>query len=83
MNKQPTTRRQWITATVRWGALGAAAAAWLRVSGRGDSAGERTCIDLKGHTGCRACGLLDSCGLPRALSVKQFLKGRADEQSNS
>lgn len=67
-----STRRQWISATARWGAIGAIAAAWLRVSG-GKPLGEQVCIDLKGQTGCRGCGLLSECGLPRALSVKQFL----------
>jgi len=83
MNNETTNRRQWMTATARWGALGAVAAVWLRVSTSGSGAAEQRCIDLQGRTGCRACGLFDRCGLPRALSVKQVLKDRADEQANS
>jgi hypothetical protein len=82
MDKHPTTRRQWITATARWGALGAVAAAWLRVSTGDSRLSEQTCIDLKGRTGCQSCGLFTNCGLPRALSVKHFLQERADERNS-
>jgi hypothetical protein len=82
MDNQTTTRRHWITATARWGALGAVAAAWLRVSTSENGVAEQPCIDLKGQTGCRACGMFNNCGLPRALSVKHFLQGRADEPNS-
>lgn len=35
---------------------------------------ETACRDPKGRTGCAACGLLASCGLPRGLSYKQVRK---------
>lgn len=82
MDEQTTTRRQWITTTARWGALGAAAAAWLRAGWPKSGVDEQPCIDLKGQAGCRACGIFNSCGLPRALSVKQFLEDRADERNS-
>lgn len=72
-----------MTSLARWGTAGALAAAWLRVSSGKTSSGEQACIDLKGQTGCKTCGLFADCGLPRALSVRQFIKNRADEEPKS
>ena len=40
----------------------------------GEGTKEVSCVDPKGRIGCRKCSLLPGCGLPRGLSVKQFLK---------
>lgn len=70
-----TTRRQWFTGLLRGGLLAAFAVASVHLLGR-DAKGGDTCGDPAGHIGCRACLDLDGCHLPRALSVKQFLRKR-------
>jgi hypothetical protein len=78
-----STRRHWLTTSVRWGLLAGIAATWTRVSRSQSGVTEQACIDLKGLTGCRKCGQFSACGLPRALSVKHFLESQPNEQSDS
>jgi len=71
--KTKTSRRQCFSAIARWSIAGGIAA----MSGKllsGEGTKEVSCVDPKGRIGCRKCSLLPGCGLPRGLSVKQFLK---------
>jgi|GEM_PF-1100578 hypothetical protein len=68
-------RRQWLAASARWAVVGVFAAAtgmlWKR---NGITLNRQVCTDMEGRLGCQECGAFDSCGHPRALSVKQFLE---------
>jgi hypothetical protein len=77
-----TTRRHWLTGSLRWGIGGLMATTVGLFIGRKQLNRETTCSDPKGRIGCRNCSLLQGCGLPRGLSVKQFLN-RKNEERNS
>ena len=68
-----TSRRQWLTGSLRWGLLGAFSAVSVHLLRRKGGVEETACRDPKGYMGCRECMELKGCKLPRALSVKQFL----------
>lgn len=68
-----TSRRQWITGSIRWGLLTAFSAVSVYLLRRKGGVEEAACRDPKGQAGCRACLELKGCKLPRALSIKQFL----------
>lgn len=70
-NKNNLTRRQCFTAGLRWTAAGLIAAVSGHLLRREK---KQACIDPKGHIGCRGCGVLSGCSLPRAVSFKQFLQ---------
>ncbi|MHC5182474.1 MAG: hypothetical protein ACYSOW_11510 [Planctomycetota bacterium] len=72
-NNNLKTRRQWFSSGLRWGVAGLMAAVSARLLNR-DKTADQSCADPKGHTGCRGCGVLNGCSLPRALSFKQFLQ---------
>ncbi|MCE5185812.1 MAG: hypothetical protein LLF76_06770 [Planctomycetaceae bacterium] len=73
-----STRRQWLSATLRGAVLAGIACVWAHLSRRRQSP-ETACADPR--TGCRTCGSLENCSLPRALSVKEFLKEGNDGQN--
>ena len=68
-----TSRRQWLTGSLRWGLLAAFSTVSVHLLRRKGDVKEAGCRDPKGYTGCRACLELNGCKLPRAMSVKQFL----------
>jgi hypothetical protein len=71
-----SSRRQWFTGLLRGGLLAAFGAASVHLLS-GQPEGEENCSDPKGRIGCRTCMDLSGCQLPRALSVKQFLRKRS------
>jgi hypothetical protein len=68
-------RRQWLIASARWAIAGVLAATagtlWKR---NGIAMNRQVCQDAEGRVGCRECSVFNSCGHPRALSVRQFLE---------
>jgi len=83
-DKQQTSRRQWMAGLLRGGVLTLFGGTSWHLLRRENAVDEKDCIDPLGHIGCRACNDLNGCGLPRALSVKQFLNRNNDgEQTNS
>jgi hypothetical protein len=80
--KNTVSRRSALTASLRWGIGGLMATTVGLFISRKQLNREATCSDPKGRIGCRDCSLLQGCGLPRGLSVKQFLN-RNNEQRNS
>jgi hypothetical protein len=81
-NEDITTRRSALTSSLRWGVGGLMALTVGLFVHRKQLNRENTCIDPKGRIGCRNCSLLQGCGLPRGLSVKQFLD-RENEERNA
>jgi len=75
------SRRHWFTASLRWAVLGSIALVSGRLLMRGQRS-EQSCVDPKGYLGCGNCAVLKGCSLPRALSLKQFLR-KDDEQRKS
>ncbi len=72
-NKNTISRRSALTGSLRWAVSGLMAAMVGLFVHRKQLNRENSCIDPKGRIGCRNCSLLQGCGLPRGLSVKQFL----------
>jgi hypothetical protein len=71
-----TSRRQWLKTGFRWAAFGtliAAGGAALHRNHRLLKEGK--CV---GRSMCNACGQFSDCGLPRARSVRQGMKGQTD-----
>lgn len=65
-------RRRFLAATARggvWAAMGGLASILFLKRTRLEREGK--CVDPADQLGCRRCGLLASCRLPRALSAKQ------------
>jgi len=69
-----TTRRRWFLTGLRWGVGGLMAVTVGFFARRRQISDETACVDPKGRLGCRSCALLQDCGLPRGLSVKQYLQ---------
>jgi hypothetical protein len=80
--KNTISRRSALMTSLRWGIGGLMATTVGLFIGRKQLNRETTCSDPKGRIGCRDCSLLQGCGLPRGLSVKQFLN-RKNEERNS
>jgi hypothetical protein len=70
-----TSRRQWLMGLLRGGTLAVFGGVSIYLLRRKPDP-ESDCIDPEGHIGCRACLDMNGCRLPRALSVKQFLRNR-------
>jgi hypothetical protein len=69
------SRRGLLGSVLRWGAAMGAAAGGLALFKRNRGPiSETECRDPEGRTGCKACGLMASCGLPRGLSFKQVTR---------
>jgi hypothetical protein len=79
--KNMATRRQWFAAGLRWGIVGLISAVSGHFLSR-KKTDDQSCVDPKGHTGCRGCGVLNGCSLPRALSVKQFLNQKNEKRES-
>ncbi|MHC4782654.1 MAG: hypothetical protein ACYSOL_04800 [Planctomycetota bacterium] len=71
--KNTVSRRSALVASLRWGVGGLMALTTGLFVSRKQVNRENACIDPKGRLGCRNCSLLQGCGLPRGLSVKQYL----------
>jgi hypothetical protein len=74
-------RRSMLKACGRYSAALAAilgGAALFRRNTKGEKIPENACLDPEGRTGCTACKLLDTCGLPRGLSFKYTRKDNAN-----
>jgi len=71
-----TGRREVLRRMAGAAALGAVAAAAVRLATRPPATDRRgeTCT---GDGVCRGCPALEGCGLPAALSIKQFLEKRS------
>ena len=70
---QVQSRRQLLTAALRYATLGLFGAAGASViSRRRRLAREGKCIN---DGVCRGCEVLETCGLPQALSAKEVLTG--------
>ena len=80
--KNTVSRRSALMVSLRWGIGGLMALTVGLFVHRKQLNRENTCIDPKGRIGCRNCSLLQGCGLPRGLSVKQFLD-RENEERNA
>lgn len=80
--KNTVSRRSALTTSLRWGVGGLMALTVGLFVSRKQVKRENTCIDPKGRVSCRSCSLLQGCGLPRGLSVKQYLNQK-DEERNS
>lgn len=72
-HKNTISRRSTLIAWLRWGVAGLVATTVGLFVNRKQLKYENTCTDPDGRLGCRHCSLLQGCGLPRGLSVKQFL----------
>ncbi|HUS71884.1 MAG TPA: hypothetical protein VMY06_02375 [Sedimentisphaerales bacterium] len=79
MNKrflQTQSRRQLLEAALRYGTLGLlGAAGGTFFAKRRRLVREGKCIN---YGVCRGCEVLETCGLPQALSTKQILTGLDD-----
>lgn len=76
-------RRNALAGLARWGVLGiVGAVTGVFLKRTLTSENEQACADTARRLGCRQCGQLDQCGLPRALSVKQFLKKHDEERES-
>lgn len=72
-------RRGFLRSILRYGvAVGAAAGSAVLYHRNGAAVTETACRDPQGRTGCGACGLLTSCGLPRGLSYRNMRKEAVD-----
>ena len=72
-DKRTVSRRGCFTAGLRWAVMGLISVLSFRLLMR-EKTTSQSCIDPKGHVGCRGCGSLNECALPRALSFKQLIK---------
>lgn len=76
-------RRNALAGLARWGVLGVVGAVTgVFLKRKPTVENEQACVDTARRLGCRQCGQLDRCGLPRALSVKQFLKKHNEERES-